>query len=168
MHTKLTENSLQVKMGGTVIGCTTLERFLSLLPSSGSTRVFLEHMQVTYPYGAQEKNRYVIHITARPSHTSPILAATFTCAITVRSYQEQTLIAPFRMQGKAAETSRQQLQKEMQTCLQDLLEHDAAVSEVLTDAHFLMPEEWVWELNSRTPRIQLVNKHWTLGTGAHA
>ncbi|MBO0783621.1 MAG: hypothetical protein J2P37_32825, partial [Ktedonobacteraceae bacterium] len=72
---KVTPKQLEIKMAGQALECGTLAVLLSLLQPH--TLVFLSPLTLASSYDGQYKQDYLIHVTARPSHTGPILYASF-------------------------------------------------------------------------------------------
>ncbi len=159
MDNKVTQKQLEIKHAGLAIECGTLN---ILLKAVVRQPVFLMPLERTIPCGSQYMRQWAVHVTARPSSTSPVYYATFHAAEVLGIAQNMSLTYPYRFHSKTVLARAQILKSEMLQLLQQELREHPSVSEVITPARYRLPDEWVWTAHCTSARLIYQNEHWML------
>ena len=159
MDNKVPHKQVEIKHVGQAVECGTLEVFLNIIVHQP---VLLMPLERTIPSGSQYMRQWAMHVTARPSSTSPVYYATFHAAEVLGMVQTMSLTYPYRFHGKSVLARAQILKLEVMHLLQQELMEHPRVSEVITPARYRLPDEWVWAAKSTSARLIYHHEHWML------
>jgi hypothetical protein len=155
MDTNITYEQLEIKHVGLAIECGTLDVLLRTLVLQP---VLLMPLTRTVQQGNVIARQWCVHLTSRPSTTSPVSYATFRAAEVVTQRMGSTLTAPypqplFQRNGEDVVLLAMRLQASLVSCLHLLLTRDSRVTTVLVPARYRLPDEWVWSARGADPRL---------------
>jgi hypothetical protein len=162
METTIPTNDLQVKYAGLAVECGTLAILLDALAITRQD-VLVMPLERSVRRDISTVHQWVVHVTTRTNLTSPIYFATLRAAEVVQRATGVTMTMPTNA-DRSGQTMRcaQQLQRQLYSCVIDLLSQCPQVSQVVKLARYRIPDEWVWSARCDEPRLQCVDGSWVL------
>lgn len=160
MDTNIPANDLQVKYAGLVIECGTLTLLLEAIMRQP---VLVMPLERSVHRGMFTVHQWAVHVTTRTNLVSPVYFATLRAAEVIQRATGVTMTMPANA-DRPGQTMRcaQQLQRQLYSCVLDLLSRSPQVSQVVKPARYRMPDEWVWSAQCHEPRLQCVAGSWVL------
>jgi hypothetical protein len=162
MNTTIPTNDLQVKYAGLAVECGTLTLLLETLAITRQ-HVLVMPLERSVQHGMFTAHQWVVHVTTRTNLASPVYFATLRAAEVVQRATGVTMTMPTRA-DRPGQTMRcaQQLQRQLYSCVLDLLSQCPQVSQVVKPARYRMPDEWVWSARCYEPCLQCIDGSWVL------
>jgi hypothetical protein len=162
METTIPTNDLQVKYAGLAVECGTLTILLETLAITRQ-QVMVMPLERSVRRDLSTVHQWVVHVTTRTNLVSPVYFATLRAAEVVQRATGVMMTMPAKA-DRPGQTMRyaQHLQRQLYSCVIDLLSRSSQVSQIVTPARYCIPDEWVWSAQCHEPRLQCVDGSWVL------